>query len=124
MAEAETTLSDARHEASDVSERFVWGAFALLLSTLSAMVLLVLWIFPNSLLDRTIRPPLPTYPAPRLQPSPRADMQAFYAQEMQRLNSTGWVDRAHGIAHIPVQQAMQQIAHEGIPGWPTTPVRP
>ncbi len=121
MADAETTLSDATRETSDVSERFVWGAFALLLGSLVAVVLLVLWIFPSSLPDRTLRPPLPAYPAPQLQPSPRADMQAFYAEEMQRLNGTGWVDRAHGVVHIPIARAMRDIARDGIPGWPTTP---
>lgn len=79
MAETKTAIPDARHETSDVGERFIWGALALLLGSLVAVVLLVLWMFPHSLADLTLRPPLPTYPAPRLQPSPRADMQTFYA---------------------------------------------
>ncbi len=86
-------------------------------------MLLTLWAFPGALLDRTIRPPLPIYPAPQLQPSPRADMQRFYAVEMQRLNSTGWVDRARGAVHIPIAQAMGDVARDGIAGWPTKPRR-
>ena len=50
--------------------------------------------------------------------TPRADMQAFYAQEMRRLNSAGWIDKAHGTVHIPISDAMQKIARDGIPGWP------
>ncbi len=119
MAEAERTIPVARHEVSDVSERFVWGAFALVLSSLLAIALLALWLFPQSLLDRTIREPLPEYPTPRLQPSPRADMREFYAEEMERLNSTGWVDKEHGVVHIPIAGAMRQVVHDGIPGWPT-----
>ncbi len=123
MAEAERAIPDARHETSDVGERFVWGALALLLVSLTAIGLLIWWLFPQSVPDRTLRPPLPTYPAPRLQPSPAADMQRFYAAEMHRLSSTGWVDRAHGVVHIPIADAMREIAKEGIPGWPGAPAR-
>lgn len=121
MAEAEKVIPDARREESDVGEGFIWSAFALLLGSLVAILLLVLWLFPQSLLDQTIQEPLPTYPAPRLEPSPRADMQSFHAQEMQRLNGTGWVDKAHGIVHIPIADAMRKVADEGIKGWPTPP---
>ena len=116
MAEAERAIPDARHEPSDVSERFIWGALALLLGSLAAIGLLVWWLFPHSVPDRTLRPPLPVYPAPRLQPSPRADMQHFYAAEMHRLNSVGWVDKAHGIVHIPIADAMREIAQARHPG--------
>lgn len=120
MADGERIIPAARREESDVGEGFIWGAFALLLGVLVATVLLVLWMFPQSLRDRTIGLPLPVYPAPRLQTSPRADMQRFYAQEMGRLNSTGWVDQAHGVVHIPIADAMRKVAQDGIPGWPTT----
>jgi hypothetical protein len=124
MADAEKVIPNARHEASDVGEGFIWGAFVLLLSSLIAIALLILWLFPMSLLDRTIQGPLPTYPAPRLQPNPQADMQQFYVEEMRRLNSTGWIDKAHGVVHIPIADAMRDVAQEGIPGWPTTPGKP
>jgi hypothetical protein len=124
MTDAERVIPAARHETSDVSERFVWGAVALLLVSLLATVLLALWLFPHSVQDRTLRPPLRAYPAPRLQPSPRADMQRFYAAEMRRLNSVGWVDRAHGVVHIPIADAMRKVAREGIPGWPAAPGKP
>ena len=65
--------------------------------------------------------PLPLYPEPRLQPNPQQDMQSFYAHEMQILNGTGWVDKDRGVAHIPITQAMQEVAREGIAGWPTAP---
>lgn len=124
MADAGKVIPNARHEATDVGESFIWGAFALLLSSLIAIALLILWLFPMSLLDRTIQGQLPTYPAPRLQPSPQADMQQFYAQEMSQLNSTGWIDKAHGVVHIPIADAMRDVTQDGIPGWPTTPGKP
>ena len=35
------------------------------------------------------------------------------------LNSYGWVDRAHGIVHIPIEQAMSEVAAGRAPA-PTT----
>ena len=121
MAESKTAVPDARHEPTDVGERFVWGAFSLLLGSLVAIALLVFWLYPGATTDRTIRLPTPVYPDPRLQPSPRGDMQAFYGEEMRRLNGVGWVDQAHGVVHIPIADAMRRIAQQGIPGWPTPP---
>jgi hypothetical protein len=34
------------------------------------------------------------------------------------LNSAGWVDKPHGIAHIPIEDAMREVAAQGIAGWP------
>jgi hypothetical protein len=68
--------------------------------------------------------PLPVYPEPRLQPSPPSDLQQFYAEEMQTLNSTGWVDKSHGVVHIPISEAMRIVANEGPAGWPTASARP
>ena len=51
-------------------------------------------------------------------------MARFYREEMQWLNGTGWVDKAHGIAHIPIADAMRKVAQENIPGWPGRRSRP
>jgi hypothetical protein len=45
-------------------------------------------------------------------------MARFYAEEMQRLNGTGWIDKTKGTVHIPIATAMRKITEEGIPGWP------
>jgi hypothetical protein len=61
---------------------------------------------------------VPAIPAPRLQiDEPRA-LARHRAAEAKRLNSYGWVDRARGIAHIPIDEAMRRVARQGIPGWP------
>lgn len=54
-------------------------------------------------------------PAPVLQLDPAADLEKFRAQESAQLDSYGWVDRAHGIARIPIAQAMEDVAARGIP---------
>lgn len=59
-----------------------------------------------------------TPPAPRLQTDPEADLAAYLGKEQHLLDSYGWVDRAHGIAHIPIEVAMQRLARTGIAGFP------
>jgi hypothetical protein len=52
---------------------------------------------------------------PRLQVSPREDMERMRAEENAALNSYGWVDPARGIAHIPIDQAMDLMAMNALP---------
>jgi hypothetical protein len=120
MPEHETVIPAAAHEPADVSGRFILGAVALVLGALLVITVGVLIAFPYRQLDRVLRSPLPDYPSPQLQASPRSDMRAFYEREMRQLNGTGWVDRGQSIAHIPIDDAMRQIAREGITGGPTT----
>ena len=118
MADTDKLIPNARHEHSDIGEKSIWVAAALMLVLLVACALLTWWLYPQSLSDATLTPPLPLYPAPRLQSDPPTDMRAFHALEMQQLGSTGWVDEVHGVVHIPIGDAMRIVAHEGIPGWP------
>ncbi len=57
----------------------------------------------------------PPFPAPRLQPDPAAELIQMRDQELRRLNGYGWVDQKAGIAHIPIERAMEVIAKSGIP---------
>ena len=61
------------------------------------------------------------FPEPRLQPNPPADLNKFRAQEEEILNSYGWVDQPAGVAHIPIQQAIDIIAARGLPVRQTPP---
>jgi hypothetical protein len=54
-------------------------------------------------------------PAPRLQISPRQDLQTMLAEHNQRLNSYGWVDQNAGTAHIPIERAMDLLLERGLP---------
>jgi hypothetical protein len=53
-------------------------------------------------------------PEPRIQPSPRADLQQMRASEDGQLNSYGWVDRQKSIVRIPIDRAIAIVAAEGI----------
>jgi hypothetical protein len=53
------------------------------------------------------------FPAPRLQSDPGAEYARFKDEELRRLNSYGWIDRRAGIAHIPIERAMDILAGSG-----------
>jgi len=53
-------------------------------------------------------------PAPRLQEDPSAELERL-EESRDRLHTFGWVDREAGIAHIPVDAAMDLLAERG---WP------
>jgi hypothetical protein len=64
------------------------------------------------------------FPEPRLEDNERTELNGFRYGEEQELNSYGWVDKNAGIAHIPIEQAMQLIAQKGLPTTPQAGVAP
>jgi hypothetical protein len=55
-------------------------------------------------------------PEPRLEPDPLALRRELRSQEDALLKSYGWVDRAAGSVHIPIDRAMEIILERGVPG--------
>lgn len=51
----------------------------------------------------------------KLEPLPANDIAAFRAEKQRILSTYGWVDRAHGIAHIPIERAMDLVEHGASP---------
>src|ERR1700712_179689 len=98
----EPVLPPARYEESDVPARAVFIAFPTILIALLATVVLVRWIYPHTTVDHRLPTKLPTFPSPRLQVAPAADMEKFHAAELDRLNNGGWDDQAKGVRHIPI----------------------
>jgi hypothetical protein len=60
-----------------------------------------------------IEEPLP--PSPRLQVNPPLEWQAQQEQARSLLNSYEWLDREQGTVRIPVEQAIELLAEEGLP---------
>ncbi len=120
---SEHILPPARHERSDVGFKPMLVAGLLMLAALGLVAALVTWLYPRSTYDKELGGALPKFAEPALQPDTSLDMRNFYAAEMAALNGTGWVDQAHGIVHIPIAEAMRDVARTGIPDWPTTPKR-
>lgn len=61
------------------------------------------------------RPPatttaLPATDGPPLEPDPAATLARFRAEKRALLDGYAWVDRAHGVARIPVSEAMRIVA--------------
>ena len=119
-------------EPRDLSVRGVVG-FLAALGIAGIIVLVVLWSAYKYLAGSQIQPPLVNqrivvgkqqedthdlihkFPAPRLQPDPVGDLNTFRADEEERLNSYGWVDRGAGKVHIPIERAIDTLAASGLP---------
>jgi hypothetical protein len=120
MPEEMMSIPAARREATDVTGLFIVLAFVGMVALVGLSGLLCWWIFPRAAHPGLVPYPTPAYPPPQLQAAPHEDMVRFYRQELATLNSFGWVDRAKGIVHMPVDQAMRDVAREGIPDWPAS----
>ncbi len=55
-----------------------------------------------SMMEGTVAPP-----EPRLQVTPVVDLERVVESEQKTLNGYGWMDQGNGIAHIPIERAMQ-----------------
>jgi hypothetical protein len=51
----------------------------------------------------------------RLQEQPFKDIERLRLEEAELLDKYGWVDEKSGIVHIPIEQAMRQVARRGLP---------
>lgn len=114
----EHSVPPARYEHEDLTFGFMLAGAGGVLVLVLLCTFFVMWLYPTAVQDRRLPAGLPSYPAPRLQANPHADLRHFEAAELARLNSTGWVDKSHGVVHIPIDAAMRRIAAQGIPDWP------
>jgi hypothetical protein len=55
------------------------------------------------------------FPAPQLQSNPDVDVVKLKQRELDQLNGYGWVDRKAGVAHIPVDRAIDVLTRTGLP---------
>ena len=101
------------HEAPAVKTRRVVGltlgfvAFAILLGgTLSVY-------YRMTTAHETLTAPIAQFPAPQLQPNPGQDWRAFHAAQTNDLEGYGWVDRASGLVHVPIERAMAVVQGRG-----------
>ena len=54
-------------------------------------------------------------PTPALQTQPFRDVYSLRQGEAEKLNSFGWVDKEGGVAHIPIDVAMEALLKKGLP---------
>ena len=53
--------------------------------------------------------------APMLETNERGQFRDFLMDQENQLNSYGWVDKDAGVAHIPIERAMELIVQRGLP---------
>ncbi|MFZ0481122.1 MAG: hypothetical protein WAL71_18430 [Terriglobales bacterium] len=56
--------------------------------------------------------------APMLESDERGQFKNFLLNQEDQLNSYGWVDQQDGVAHIPIERAMDLIVERGLPVLP------
>ena len=114
-----------RHETTDVNIRgiLIFGA-GLIVSTV--VISFFVWLLFRYFEAREARRVAPEYPLaatqelrlppePRLQTTPREDLEQLRAQEDQILNSYGWVDKNTGVVRVPIAEAMRLTLQRGLP---------
>ena len=73
--------------------------------------------FPNRMPNNEVVPPTRNTPV--------TDMVDMRTSENQHIATYGWVDKQHGVVHIPIEEAKKQALQSGVyqvnPGTPTTP---
>ena len=56
--------------------------------------------------------------APMLETDERTELRKFLMDQEDQLNSYGWVDEKSGVAHIPIERAMDMIVERCLPVLP------
>ena len=56
--------------------------------------------------------------APMLETNERGQFRDFLLNQENQLNSYGWVDEKAGVAHIPIERAMELTVQRGLPVYP------
>lgn len=102
----------ADHEARDIAPRpilYSMAGLAVLILAAAIGLDLIYGGEPRTLPQRSTEGPV----------RPSTDLAAYRAAKAAEFSSFGWVDRANGIARIPVPEAMRLIAERGLSAPPS-----
>ena len=126
------TPAGAAYEHTDIAPGVaysfaIWLGVAILIS--GAIVYGTFWYFERravSIDDTVRRYPLAVgqsqeSPAPRLQTQPFRDVYTLKSGQRGVLSRYGWVDKATGVVHIPIERAMELTLQRGLPVREGTP---
>ena len=114
-----------QHEETDVNIRgiFGFGAGLTLVLIVVYVVVRLMFVYMDRQASTTAAPDFPLAaghetrlpPEPRLQTTPRQDLQQLRAREEEKLRTYQWVDRSAGIVRIPIDQAIKLTLERGLP---------
>lgn len=109
MGDESTNGADAAYDSSEIRGMIlVKIALGLLLGLVVVMLALLPWH------REQVVTPAPSPAGPGLLAHPVTNLAEYRAAQKRRLEGYGWVDREAGIAHIPVERAVQiQIERAG-----------
>jgi hypothetical protein len=98
---------------ADIDNRTVLavvGGFLLFVAAaISGLLLFLHSQAPSAFSLRVERP----FPSPELQTSPELDLARLTAAQRAQLSGYAWIDRDHGIARVPIEEAMRLVARRG-----------
>jgi hypothetical protein len=113
------------HEPLGANVRAVWQTGAGLAAVVVVSFLLVAGLMKyfaavdNVSPGKPVSAQVPMAPGvPILNPHQPVELRDLRQRERRLLASYGWIDRATGIARIPIDRAMQIVATEGLPATP------
>jgi hypothetical protein len=118
------------HEANTLRVRTLIGSAAALVAVgilVEIVLAFVMMGFSSEEKDpRALAPPrfagdTGGFPDPRLQSDPAVELLKMQQEDLSQLNGYGWVDRKAGIAHIPIERAIDILAASGLPVPPAAP---
>lgn len=124
MNEKEKINADVKYEPLDVNAKWlgVIGAFIVIAAIVLPFILWGLYGYfeqtaangapiPESESRQKFNQPRP----PKLEPNAIADYKKYRAEENEKLNNYGWVDKEKGVVRIPIEQTMKILAAKGLP---------
>ncbi|HVT59102.1 MAG TPA: hypothetical protein VHR45_11955 [Thermoanaerobaculia bacterium] len=100
------------------------------MTVVSALLMWWMNVGLSSYEDHHAAPPLPIEspqaapPAPRLEVSPAADLDALRREEDRLLGHSGWISREQGTVRLPIDVAIEILASRGLPAPPAAPLTP
>ncbi len=110
-----------RHETHDAETRYV----LIFIAVIAVTVALTMWVSKGLFyyfMHQQAETPAYTFhnartlpPSPELEPVPHVLLEKYLTETKKELNDYGWVDRAQGIVHIPVDRAIQLTLQKGLP---------
>lgn len=115
---------DVRFEPKDVNAKNVIVTGICVLIGVWLVVFMVYFVLSSFENQRASveQPPIPVAsqrtsapPEPRIQASPRTDLQRYEAQQSWLLTHYFWINKSKGVVAIPIEHAMELIAQRGIP---------
>ncbi len=106
------------HEISDLDVSYVrWFSLGIvmlvILSAAAAFFLLSGWRIPRAATaDAAAAEESAAAPFATLQSEPQNELRSYRRSKASELDGYGWVDRAGGVVHIPIDRAMELMATE------------